>query len=193
MSNIEISPLPEPDNKDRVHKFISTTISLVPLPLVQEFFTTIMKPPLDKRRDDWLNLIATAIQELQSKYNAISPENLSENLMFLNAVVKATRMALETQQQDRLEYLRNIVLNSAISPSLQESLQMTFFQFIEIFTDLHIAVLKFFDEPTWGQALGYKASDSLDLSDIMERLYKRFPSFIDQRSLLSKILSDLYV
>src|SRR5258708_25274156 len=66
--------------------------------------------PLEKRRLEWCERIASAVMELQARNVPI--ERLRED-SFVDTILPATSVASCTHQQDKLDSLRNPVVNSA--------------------------------------------------------------------------------
>lgn len=104
--------------------------------------------PIEKRRIDWLNNLALAIEELQKQYTELSIDNLQKNEIFISTVMQASQIALRTHKEEKLKALRNAVLNSAISISIDEDTQTMFLSFIDTFTVSHIKILQFWNNPS---------------------------------------------
>ena len=64
---------------------------------------------------------------------------------FMTTVTYATIIALRNHQAEKLETLRNAVLNTALSPIVEEDLQHIFLNYIDELTLWHLRVLKFLD------------------------------------------------
>ncbi|MGY1691878.1 hypothetical protein [Geodermatophilus sp. SYSU D01105] len=102
----------------------------------------------DRRMDEWLAGVAEAITELQdTSEDWPTFEDLAEDDVFSDAVVNATRAAQATHQAEKLEALRNGVLNSIgpFAPSIEE--QTRFFRLVDQFSVAHLRLLAFFADP----------------------------------------------
>ena len=69
---------PERRLGDALHTIIRTGISAVPLvggPAV-ELFNTVISPPLNKRRDEWLESIADELNRIEEKVEGLRFESL---------------------------------------------------------------------------------------------------------------------
>jgi hypothetical protein len=132
---------------DGPRKLDDTTASIVPGGA--ELLSTIITPPLEKRRDAWIESIAIALKNLEEKVDGFSFENLSQNEMFVTTVMYASQIAIRNHQQEKLEALRNAVLNTALSRTPEEDLQIMFLSFIDTLTSWHLRILKFLDNPLY--------------------------------------------
>ena len=140
-----------------------TIISGIPLaggPL-KEFFSMIITPPLTKRRDDWVQSIAEGLVALQQKVQGFTIEALQNNEVFITAVLHAAQIAVRNHRKEKLDALRNAVLNVAINRAPDEDLQMLFFSWVDVFTVWHLRLLQFFQNPTaYAKEKGIHVPDS---------------------------------
>lgn len=123
-------------------------LSMVPIagsPLV-EILNILVTPSLQKRRDEWFAKVGEKLIELEEK-KYLTLEDLQNNEMFIDISIKATELALKTSQAEKLEALRNALLNSAKPDSIDISMQQIFLSYIDTFTVWHIKLLKLFDNP----------------------------------------------
>ncbi len=100
----------------------------------------------EKRREEWLESVATVISELEDKVAGIC-ETLPDNEMFMTAVYEATNIAIRTHQKEKLEALRNAVRHSALPGAPDDSTQMMFLRFVDELTALHLRVLVILNDP----------------------------------------------
>lgn len=132
---------PEADSLDTAHLVTKAALSIVPgAPDLFEYF---VKPPLEKRLDNWRHEISTALRNLE-KANVIKLEDLQKNELFLSIVIQATHIATRNHQKEKLESLRNAIENSALSSNNNEDSYLIFLQYIDELTPSHLKVLKFF-------------------------------------------------
>src|SRR5215217_6373795 len=75
--------------------------------------TVALNHRLNERRERWFTDLAEAVEELQERLDGFDPDALADNDAFLDAVVTAIRIVDRTSQAEKLEMLRNAVLNSA--------------------------------------------------------------------------------
>jgi len=73
-------------------------------------------------------------------------ESLGENAAFVTTALQATQIALRTHQEEKLEALRNAVVNSASDRSLDDDTRSIFLTFVDAFTPTHLRILKYFQD-----------------------------------------------
>ncbi|MFQ5905809.1 MAG: hypothetical protein ACE5JA_04475 [bacterium] len=115
--------------------------------MVGELFSTVIVPPLTRRREKWFESIAEALRSLAEQVEEVKIENLAENEMFVTTVMQASQAALRNHQEEKLEALRNAVLNAALPNAPEEGLQSIYLGLVEALSPLHLRVLKFFENP----------------------------------------------
>ena len=102
----------------------------------------LVGPKIAQRRDEWFELLADKISELESRV-----EGFAESPMFITAVIEATNAALKTHEREKLGALRNAVANSPLPGAPDESTQMMFLRFVDELTALHLRVLVILNDP----------------------------------------------
>jgi hypothetical protein len=72
--------------------------------------------PATKRRDTWIDeYLSKAYQLIIEKVAFSVVENLPNNELFITAVLQATSIAVRNHQKEKLEALKNAVVNSVLS------------------------------------------------------------------------------
>ena len=66
------------------------------------------------------------------------------NEHFVSAMIQATQSATKTHRKEKLEALRNAVLNVALGHSPAGDLQAIFLNLVDSFTPVHLEVLRYF-------------------------------------------------
>jgi hypothetical protein len=158
---------PFPDDRalgDFAYKVAEASLSLVPLaggPLAV-LLGTILAPPLEKRRIQFLNDLARKVESLAGNVAAFQPEALAENEQFLSAVVATAQIADRTHVAEKREALRNAALNAAVTVWPDE----TFLLFLRLVDELlpsEVRVLRFLRNPgQWWAAQGRTRTTALD-------------------------------
>jgi hypothetical protein len=123
-----------------------------------ELLGLIFGPPLEKRREDWLNPLAQAVGEIQDKDAELTPDKLSQTDVFVTTTLNATQTAIRTHQKEKLDALRNAVTNAALPGAPDETVQQIFLNLVDAPTSWHLRVLSFLANPPF------------PLKDRMERL-----------------------
>lgn len=129
---------------DYAHTLVKAGISATPIvgsPLA-ELFAAIIAPPLAKRRDAWIEEIADGLTQLQEQVHVLRLEDLSENDSFVSTVMNASAAAIKTHQEEKLNALRNAVLNAALPDAPQDHLQSMFVGLINDLTAWHVVILR---------------------------------------------------
>lgn len=107
----------------------------------------VLKTPLEKRRDEWMRAVEEALLELQEKVEGFSIEALADNELFVSTVVQAAVAAQRTHVEEKRIALRNVVVNTALSPDLDETKVEILLGLIESLTAWHIKILDLFANP----------------------------------------------
>ncbi len=157
-----------------------------------ELFKAVMTPPLDKRRNEWMDDVGQRLQRLE-KERDISLEDLKNNDEFIDAVMSASQAVLRTSQAEKKEALRNAVINTAIGQAPEESIQQMFINFISEFTPWHLKLLELFQDPqVWAEKNNHQFPNysGAGLSSIIENA---FPQLDGQRSFYDQVAKDLHI
>jgi hypothetical protein len=109
------------------------------------------------------------LNDLSRKVEGLTPERLIADEAFVSAFAHATQAALKTHQAEKIEALRNAVLNVAIGSAPSEDLQLIFLNMIDSFTPKHMQVLRF----------------------LTDRNPDTFQVLRSQRDLIDQIINDL--
>lgn len=159
-------------------------------------FESIFTTPLDKRKKEWFQSLADAIEELTKKVDDITPESLSENEIFISVSMQATQIALRNHQQEKLNALKNAVKNSASSISIDENKVLMFTRIIDDMTPLHLKILKFLNNPRIiEKELQTRTSSNVrtHYGNNMNIWQEYYPELNSSRELITQISKELYV
>jgi hypothetical protein len=145
----EIPDEPKKSAGDLVHSAVRAAASAIPVigGPAAELFNAIVAPPLERRREAWLERVADGVRELQDRVEGLTPESLSANEVFVTSLLHATQIAGRTHEDEKLEALRNAVVSSALPGAPDEALQQMFLNYVDDFTPWHLHILNFFDDP----------------------------------------------
>lgn len=192
MSEIDgpIPPLPSASVGDHGHAIAKGAISAIPVigGVAAELFGTFLAPPLTRRRDAWFTSLA---EELERLRNSGAHLDLQSD-EFVSAVLEATAIAAKTHQKTKLEALRNAVLNVAAGRGPTDyDRTVEFLRLIDNLSTMHLAVLKFANDPPGvfaaaGAPMNYHMSSSIHgvLTDSIPELRK-------DRDLTERVVSEL--
>ncbi|MFZ2055026.1 MAG: hypothetical protein WAU81_12635 [Candidatus Aminicenantales bacterium] len=179
---------------DIAHAAAKGMLSEIPLAggLASEIFNLVIAPPLAKRRYKWMESIAEGLKDLESKIEGFKIENLVGNDSFITTVMHASQTALRNHQEEKLNALRNAVLNAATPNAPDEDLQLMFLTFVDTLTSWHIKILKYFDDPIrWGKEHNIKFRE-LEFGAPAHALENAFPELKGERDFYDLIIRDLY-
>lgn len=157
----------------------ATAAALSLIPGAGELFNRLVMPFAERRRNDWIESIENRLKELQSKYPDID-KRLTDNEKAISAILYASPLALKTNNHTKLTALQNIIINTILEPNYEEYKIQMFLRFVDDFSELHILLLKFLNEP----GLFYKPKDtcftysiaSYSLESLFLKQYKGFDS-----------------
>lgn len=159
-----------------------------------EFWSFVMAPPLERRREEWLESIAREIEQLKASVEGLTDEDLANNALFVTTVLRASQSAMLSHQGEKLDLLRNAVLNSAAANPPDDDEAMMFLAFVDAFTPWHVRILRYLDAPTEharadGIAIAHRADQTITLALILE---ENFPELRGREQFYSQIVRDLF-
>lgn len=134
---------------DAAHEIGKTILSVVPAaggPLVA-LFETIFTAPLNKRRQAWLEELASVISDIQDKLSDITPEKLAANEMFITAALQASQIAIRNHKKEKIDALKNALFNSVQPKAPSEDIQLIFLKLIDDLTPWHLRLLSMLNDP----------------------------------------------
>lgn len=183
-----------PSAGDYAHAGIRAGLSTAPFlggPLA-EFFSMVIAPPLEQRRDAWMVEIYSQLKQLEEKVEGFRIENLAQNEVFISTLLSATQVAMRTHQGEKLTALRNAVINSAIRPSVDENLQLMFLNLIDRYTRWHLIILHFLEDPReYGKrnSISYPSWSMGGTSTVLEFA---IPELKGRRAFYDQIVKELF-
>jgi hypothetical protein len=174
---------------DRLHLIARAALSSIPAvggPAL-ELFNAAIAPPIERRRDNWLNDLAQRLIALEQE-KRLKIEDLGKSDEFISSVMQATMAAIRNHHKEKLDALRNAVLNSALGQSPGDVKSAMFLAFVDQFTVWHLGVLKLLSElETQGQHRTPKTS----IETITEVVLKRIVELRGQQVLAEMVVEDL--
>lgn len=136
--------IPKANLQDAGYVLSKAGISAIPVfgGPIAEVLSAIIAPPLSRRREEWLCSIEDGLKQLEKKIDGFKIEKLSLNESFVTTVLYASQQAIQNHQKEKLEALRNAVLNAALPGSPEEDRQLLFLSFVDSLTVMHLKFLK---------------------------------------------------
>lgn len=176
--------VPKETGKDYVHTAIKTALGEVPLAggALAEIFSAVIESPFQKRKIEWMHRVVDAIEELQEK--GLKVDELRENEQFISAVFYASHLAMKTHQEDKLQALKNAIMNIAEGVETDEAIQQIYLNYIDQFTVLHIKILRF--------ALSRTVPPNVMMGSLRPILVSTYPELDRKEGLVTQIWKELY-
>lgn len=182
--------LPHKTIGDHIHLGARTLISAIPTlggPAL-ELFNAVVAPPLERRRNRWLNELADRIYALEGE-KRLNLDELGKNEGFISAVMNATTAALRSHQKEKLAALRNAVLNSALGQCPDEAKGAMFLALVEQFTVWHLLILR--ELSALDSSLGQNYPPKTSFEEIARAVSQKNLELRSQQPLVELIVEDL--
>ena len=139
-----------------------------------------------------MNSIAEGLVQLQEKVEGFRIEDLSGDPAFVTMTLQATQYALRNHQEEKLEALRNAVLNSALPGAPEDDMQIIFLGLVDTLTPWHLRVLKLFDDPLkWAEQNQRSVPIGFGGAGTRQVLLQAYPELNGKNDLQDKIIKDL--
>jgi len=184
--------MPEPDIDDAIDATMRGLAKSVPVvgPVLDEVFSFVERP-ISIRKRKWLESIARRLTRLEEEVKDFKIANLSNNPVFISSFLTAITIAIRTHQPEKLDALKNAIINSALPNPPNEDLQLIFLNLIDTFTPWHIRILKFYQDPKrWFKE---KGQNPVYRGNSAQSLIGAFPDLRSNRSLYEQIITDLNI
>ena len=150
---------PKSDKGDVAHTLAKAAVSAVPYigGPAAELFNLVIVSPLEKRRQAWMEKVADALRLLESR-QGLNLEELQTNDTFVNVLIQASSIALRNHQKEKIEALKNAVINSALGINMREEFQLPFIRYIDELIPPHLLLLKYLydNEPSISHSDSYE-------------------------------------
>ena len=128
-----------PNIKDVLDSCVKLGISLLPGG-VSQLYNDFVKSPSEKRSNKFLEALVADIERLQEQMRG--QVNL-DNPSFQTTLMNALQIVIKNHQQEKIDALRNMVLNSALPNAPMDDIQFMFLNLIDEFTTWHLTLLNY--------------------------------------------------
>lgn len=146
-----VEPYPEDSDRRRgLAKAAEMGTSFVPVAgsALQVALNELAGRRLADRRTRWLNDLAAKVHKLEEQVGDFA--RLTSEDAFMDALTTAAQIADRTSRAEKLEVLRNSVVNAVMPDAPDVDTQQLFFDMIDRFTTTHVRMLKLLsDPPDW--------------------------------------------
>ena len=185
--------LPKEGIGDEVHRGVRAVLSAIPIAggAAVELFNRLLAPPIQRRRDAWLNDLADRVSKLEQE-GRVKLDDLCNNDEFISSVLQASLIAVRNHQQEKFEALRNAVLNTALGQSPDDARREIFLRFIGELTVNHLQLLAFLANPEQWFVRHNKPIPSFGITPSLHGVIKdAMPDLLKQDDFLELLVSDL--
>ena len=158
---------------------------------IQVVFENVFSAPIEKRKQAWLEKLADVVTELQQRVEGLTAENLAANEIFITVAMQASQVAIRNHQNEKLEALRNAVLNSGLPHPPEEDEQLIFVRLIDQLTPWHLRLLAVLNHPVqWMEQNGvtYPGWGTGGVSHVIEHC---LPDLRGKRETYEQLVRDL--
>lgn len=188
VANLSSLEPPSRSARDAVHSLVKGVTSAIPVVggPAAELFAALVQPPLERRRDEWMQSIGLALE----KQEGLDLDSLGNNEAFIDTVLHATHIALRNHQEEKRTALRNAIMNTAIGATLDDMRRHMFLRYVDEFTPEHLGILALFDNPVNWFERAQRAFPNLYMGGLSHVLVEAFPAL--RREIYELIWKDLY-
>ncbi|KFL35171.1 MULTISPECIES: hypothetical protein [unclassified Sulfurospirillum] len=157
-----------------------------------ELLNIVVTPSLEKRRNDWMEEVGEGLRNLEEQMGVVL-EELHDNDSFIDAALEATTLAIRNSEQEKIEALKNAVLNTALPNPVEKSLQVMFFSWIDTFTVWHIKLLTLFHNPKGWLQENNKNLGGLMTGAMSQLIETAYPELHTKSEFYKQVWKDLYL
>jgi hypothetical protein len=147
LPSMESAPPSKSTGRELVERVAEAALGSVPMVgnALAVTFVTAIGWRLEERRDKWFIELAEGVEKLRERVGDL--EALTDNDLFVDAVVTATRTVEHTHQAEKIAALRNAVLNSVAPDAPDADTQAIILDLIDRFTPSHLRLVTLWDDP----------------------------------------------
>lgn len=182
--------------KDISYALIKGGVSSIPFVggTAAELLSLAIASPMEKRRDEWVESVSIKISQLESNNSRFSVTELSKNDEFISLILSTTQIALRNHKKEKIEALRNIVINTILGVEPDEEYRSMFLNLIDLLTLTHLKLLMLFDNPEKYITVNNINFDvkSIYMGGLNIVIEGCISELKDEKDLYSKAFKDLY-
>ena len=128
--------------------------------------------------------------KLEEQTEGFKIENLSDNPLFITTFLRVFSIALRTHQEEKLESLRNVVINAAKPIYVEDDVSQMFTNFIDTFTPWHIKILELLDKIDF-EISDFHTSGRLYSNNVRDYVLNNFPELQRDDAFAAQVIRDL--
>lgn len=170
---------------DKVINYAKAISELIPVGgTVSGILLELVKSPYQKRVEIWQIMVTDALNDLMT--SGFKIEDLKKNDEFIDIVLQTAAIAIRQHQEEKRQALKNAIIHSVNKDAPMFELQHLFLNYIDMFTLIHIKLLKFMQDPS------RISQQQFGFGGISHHLLKEIIELQNDRELLNAIWDDLY-
>ena len=185
---------PDTTGKDRTLGLAKAALSAVPVlgGPAAELLDLVVRPEIERRRTEWLDQLAEQLAAIEERLEGFHVSALANDPEFISTLLQASAAALREHEAEKLEALRNAVLNAALEAGPTEDERALFISWVDQLTPWHLRLLRFLDDKE-GVAhardkLPFPNWVSGGVSTVLELVY---PELVGRRAFYDLLVTDL--
>ncbi|WPH22303.1 hypothetical protein [Variovorax paradoxus] len=136
---------PVPSGRDGAYAWAKVGLALIPT--ANEILPMILQPPLERRRQAWMEAVGKRLLELEST-GEVDFEKLQQNEEFVSTVLQASAAAIKAHQQEKLDAFKNAVINVARGQAPEDALLHLFLNYVDQLSVFQIQMMQVMSNPT---------------------------------------------
>ncbi len=184
-----VEPLPSQSDLSQVAEAVArAALSAIPFAggAAVELLQFVANRGRAARMQRWIEEVSSELGRLGVEF-----ESLATSDGFLDAIGPATRAAVETASTEKIEALRNAVVNAATAPDYDADRHAILLDIVVRLTPTHIKLLKLFDDPqAWYDKAGRPVPQTL-LGGQHLVVRDAYPELANEETLLERVTGDL--
>lgn len=133
---------------DRAHTITAAALSAVPIAggPAAELFGAIVPTSLERRKRRWAEEVATRLRALEAE-RGVSIEDLAGDEAFVSLLIEASKIALGTHLEEKLQLLGACIESCAIPEERDDFMAMRMLRWVDELSPEHFVVLSYLANP----------------------------------------------
>lgn len=147
---MSLAPKPEATIRDYARTIGDATVQAIPFVggSVGVLLDTVLRPHYQKRLDAWLLDLGDVVRDLENRTEGFDVTALGQNELFVTAVIEASRIALGSHLETKVQLLKSALLNVAEGNLSDDFLALRYMRFIEELAPEHFRLLAYAVTPS---------------------------------------------
>ncbi len=184
--------VPQSSLADKAHAVVRAGLGAIPVAGqgAIELFSALILPPLEKRRNEWMEAVGQDLARLAVD-RKIDLDELQQNQAFTDLVMSASQAAIRNANEEKRQALRNAIRNAALGNGPDEDQQQMFIRWVDEFGVWHLRILKLFQNPAaWADLRGHVFQRHY-MSSLNAVLEEAYPDLKGKSEFYNQVWRDL--